>query len=250
MADLIRNPPSGKCHRTGGMLLALLVAQAAAAAPAPAPSILEDGLTWSADVLTSDFRSDTLDLSGNVRVTQGVRSIEAGAAKASNMRSDPSRWTFEKAVIIRSEEAELQSNLATAAVVNGELADARVEGTPARFEQRRAGSDRQIRGRAGLIEYDFVTGIVKLTNQVWFSNGKDEFRGDVVIYSIRDERVQINPGGSSNRVRGIIRPSTTKTGGKPPRGATGAANVEPQVDDDGEFDEQAEQRLATDGGGA
>jgi lipopolysaccharide export system protein LptA len=42
---------------------------------------------------------------------------------------------------------------------------------------------------------------------VWFSNGKDEFRGDVVIYNVRDERVQINPGGqSSGRVRGIIRP--------------------------------------------
>jgi lipopolysaccharide export system ATP-binding protein len=46
---------------------------------------------------------------------------------------------------------------------------------------------------------------VKLTDNVWFSNGKDEFRGDVVIYNVRDERVQINPGGQG-RVRGIIRP--------------------------------------------
>ena len=51
-----------------------------------------------------------------------------------------------------------------------------------------------MRGRAGVIEYDFVAGIVKLTDDVWFSNGKDEFRGDVVIYNVRDERVQINPG--------------------------------------------------------
>ena len=48
-----------------------------------------------------------------------------------------------------------------------------------------------------MIEYDFVAGIVKLTDNVWFSNGKDEFRGDVVIYNVRDERVQINPGGQS-----------------------------------------------------
>ena len=52
------------------------------------------------------------------------------------------------------------------------------------------------------------TGVVRLTDQVWFSNGKDEFRGDVVIYNVRDERVQINPGGSlPDRVRGIIRPA-------------------------------------------
>ena len=60
----------------------------------------------------------------------------------------------------------------------------------------------------GVIEYDFDAGVVKLTDQVWFSNGKDEFRGDVVIYNVRDERVQINPGGQSPaRVhQAIIRP--------------------------------------------
>ncbi len=123
------------------------------------------------------------------------------------MRADTSRWTFETAVRIRSAEADLQSNVATAAFVNGQIADARIEGSPARFEQIGASDNRQVRGRAGVIEYDFNTGVVKLTNQVWFSNGKDEFRGDVVIYNVRDERVQINPGGSSNRVRGIIRPN-------------------------------------------
>jgi hypothetical protein len=87
---------------------------------------------------------------------------------------------------------------------------------------------------------------------VWFSNGKDEFRGDVVIYNVRDERVQINPGGSSNRVRGIIRPNQkTQTSG----GANGtAAIVEPAFNDNGETlqDERVEPKLATEnnGGGA
>jgi lipopolysaccharide export system protein LptA len=108
-----------------------------------------------------------------------------------------------------------------------------------------------VRGRAGVIEYDFTTGIVKLSNQVWFSNGKDEFRGDVVIYNVRDERVQINPGGSSNRVRGIIRPSN----GAKPRNNSGAATgaaaiVEPTFNDDPTKERKDEQRLATDGGGA
>jgi lipopolysaccharide export system protein LptA len=46
---------------------------------------------------------------------------------------------------------------------------------------------------------------------VWFSNGKDEFRGDVLIYNVRDERVQ-----SQGRVRGIIRPQGKTTVSPPP----------------------------------
>lgn len=187
-----------------GTLLAVL-----AAAPAGAAEIkpAEQSYAWSADVLSSDFRSDTLDLSGHVRVTQGAMSIEAEKATARNFRSADSRWNFKDTVRIRTAEADLRSATATAKFVNGQIADARVEGSPAQFEQRGGTADRQVRGRAGVIEYDFGAGVVKLTNQVWFSNGKDEFRGDVVIYNVRDERVQINPGGqSSGRVRGIIRP--------------------------------------------
>ena len=64
-----------------------------------------------------------------------------------------------------------------------------------------------MRGRAGVIEYDFAAGVVRLTDQVWFSNGKDEFRGDVVIYNVRDERVQINPGGQSSEPRARHHPA-------------------------------------------
>jgi lipopolysaccharide transport protein LptA len=203
-------------------LLAVLIAGPAAAAELPT---IGRSFAWSADVLNSDFRSDTLDLSGNVRVTQGPMSIEAGAAKARDFRSDTSRWTFEQAVHIRTAEADLKSSTATAAFEKGVIADARVEGSPAQFEQVGGTPDRQVRGRAGVIEYDFGTGIVKLTDQVWFSNGKDEFRGDVVIYNVRDERVQINPGGqSSGRVRGIIRPRERPATTSPaPQPSTGEA---------------------------
>lgn len=230
---------------TAALVTALCASPVVFAAKAPTP---EGGYSWSADVLSSDFRSDTLELRGNVRVMQGPSSIEAQTAKGRNVRAESSRWTFEKGVRIRTGEADLFSDLATAGVVNGQFADARIEGAPARFEQVGGASNRQVRGRAGVIEYDFVTGVVKLTNQVWFSNGKDEFRGDVVIYNVRDERVQINPGGSSNRVRGIIRPGSNSA--KPRSGANGtAAIVEPTFNDD-PAKERDQERVATDGGGA
>jgi lipopolysaccharide transport protein LptA len=233
-------------------LSASLVATLGASLPvfaAKAP-ITDADYTWDADVVTSDFRSDTFELRGNVRVVQGPSSIEAQTAKGRNVRADNSRWTFEKGVRIRTAEADLFSDLATAGVANGQFVDARIEGAPARFEQLAGSSNRQVRGRAGVIEYDFNTGVVKLSNQVWFSNGKDEFRGDVVIYSVRDERVQINPGGSSNRVRGIIRP-TNSAKPKNNAGANGsAAVVEPTFNNDPTEERNDEQRLATDGGGA
>ena len=193
--------------RNRGPRLATALVLAALGTTAGAADLLrpDDKFTWDADVVTSDFRTDTLEISGNVIVTQGPTSIQAGAAKANDVRSENSRWSFQQSVHIVTAEAKLQSESASAAIVGGQLARARAEGAPAQFEQRGAREDGQVQGRAGVIEYDFVAGIVKLTDNVWFSNGKDEFRGEVVIYNVRDERLQINPGGQG-RVRGIIRP--------------------------------------------
>jgi lipopolysaccharide transport protein LptA len=250
MEDSIRNPSSVRRRAAHGLSAALLLLFATADGDAATAPTLNSAFQWSADVLNSDLRNDTLDISGNVRVTQGPASIEAQTAKARNAGAGTQRWTFEDSVRIRTAEADLQSNIATAAVVNGQIANARVEGTPARFEQISGTNNRQVRGRAGVIEYDFDTGVVKLSNQVWFSNGKDEFRGDVVIYNVRDERVQINPGGSSNRVRGIIRPNQSKTNSNGAAGGN-AAIVEPTFNDNGAAgpDPQVEPKLATERGG-
>lgn len=196
-------------HLLSGLLFGCAVALALIAGQgfAAEAESRERSFSWSADVLNSDFRSDTLELLGNVRVAQGPMSIEAEQATATAFRSDNSRWQFEKSVHIQTADAELQSSSASAEFVNGQIADARVQGSPAQFEQRGGAPDRRVRGHAGVIEYDFRAGIVKLIDDVWFSYGKDEFRGDTVVYNIRDERVQVNPGGESpGRVKGIIRP--------------------------------------------
>lgn len=227
--------------------MVLLATQAAGAATPPS---LDAAYTMTADVVVSDFRSDTWELSGNVRVAQGPASIEAQTAKGRGAKAENSNWSFERGVRIRTPEAELHSDVATAAIVGGQFVDTRITGAPARFEQIGGTSNRQVRGRAGVIEYDFNTGVIKLSNQVWFSNGKDEVRADVVIYNIREERVQATPGGSNNRVRGIIRPrNAEKPGAKSGAASGSAAVVEPSPNDD-PAQERADERLATDGGGA
>jgi lipopolysaccharide transport protein LptA len=194
----------------------------------------DQSFRWSADVLDSNFRSDTLELLGNVRVMQGPMSIEAEQATANAFRSESSRWQFKNDVKVRTENANLVSQTASAAFKNNELVQARVEGSPAQFEQR-GGTERSVKGRARVIEYDLTSDVVTLTGDVWFSYGKDEFRGDTVIYSLRDERVRVNPNGESpGRVKGIIRPRAQADASE----SAPAAELDRPADPPAESDEQ------------
>lgn len=193
-------------------VLAALPLFVALGASAAVPELGSEAINLSADVVNSDPRNDVHVMSGNVRVTQGQMSMEAEQATATALRSDHSRWTFERSVQIRTAQADLKSNTASAVFAAGQIAEATVKGTPASFEQRSATADKNVRGRANVIEYDVTKGTVKLTQDVWFSYGGNEFRGDTVIYNINDERVVVNPGGnnsgSGGRVNITIRPGS------------------------------------------
>lgn len=165
-----------------------------------------EAMTVEFDRSELDLRNDRHQLHGNVRIQQGAMSIVADEASASALQTDDSRWRFERSVHVQTAEADLKSNVATAEFSNGQLRQAVAFGTPAVFEQRTA-LDKRARGRAGEIEYDFAKGIITLTNDVWFTYGDNEFRGNVVVYNVREERVVVNPDGkSSGRVNITIRP--------------------------------------------
>jgi lipopolysaccharide transport protein LptA len=160
-----------------------------------------------ADFGELDLRNDQHRLRGNVQIQQGELSIAADEAIASALQTEDSRWSFERSVHLQTAEVDLRSNAATASFSKGELTDAKVTGSPAVFEQRQVSADKQARGRAGQIEYDVTKGVVTLKNDVWFSYGGNEFRGNVVVYNVRDERVVVNPQGQNNgRVNITIRP--------------------------------------------
>lgn len=188
--------------------LAALLCVACTATAATVPKIGTEGVNLSADLVTSDIRNDISIFTGNVRVTQGQLSMAAEQATVSAFQSDHSRYVFERSVHIQTADADLKSNSATAVFAGGQIAAATVQGAPATFEQRNAAADKSVKGRANLIEYDFGKGIVKMSQDVWFSYGGNEFRGDVVVYNVRQERVVVNPDGenSGGRVNITIRP--------------------------------------------
>lgn len=178
-----------------GATLAIAVGFAHAATPRAQP----EDIHLAADLLDSDARNDEHVMTGNVRITQGAMSIEAEQATVNGLQTENSRWKFERSVHIRTAEADLHSNTADAAFAAGQIASATVQGSPATFEQLNAATaDKNVRGRARVIEYDFAKGTVKMTQDVWFSYGGNEFRGDTVIYNLTEERVTVNPGSRNN----------------------------------------------------
>src|SRR5262245_8760646 len=195
------------------------------AAQAAAPTLSTENINLSADVLNSDTRNDVHVMSGNVRITQGTMSMEAEQATAKGLQTDHSTWTFERTVHLRTDTADLHSDTAHAVFAAGRIAEATVRGSPATFQQRNAPADRNILGRANVIRYDFAKGTIEMTDNVWFSYGGNEFRGDTVVYNVNEQRVVVNPAGTTTpgggRVNITIRPGGgivapgTKTAPKP-----------------------------------
>lgn len=205
-------------------LLALLALCAccspASAAEGSLPALNGQEFRYSFDHSEVDYRNDTAQLSGNVRVDQGSNSIEAEQASVKAFRSDNSRWHFEGGVRVRTADAALQSQSASAVFENEQLVRARVEGSPAEFERIGGPGDLFARGRARVIEYDVTSDVVTLQGDVWFGYGEDVFETDTVVYHLRDERV-IAGGTAAGRVRGIIRPRQTETSEAKPETAPG-----------------------------
>jgi len=198
----------------------LLLASAVAPAHAAQRLVLQGDLQVNADTMTVSFRSDSLDLQGNVHIEQGPDSITSERATATDTRSKTSHWTFDGSVHIQTAEADLKADKATALFDNGTIASAKIEGSPANFAQRGVTDEMQVRGRAGIIDYDFRQGLVTLTNDPWFAHGRDqEISGGTVVYNLRDETVRVNSAGqAAGRVKGIIRP-------RPKSGNTTSANA-------------------------
>lgn len=201
-------------HGHSAKWLALLgaLAQWSAALAAEQPALATQDFSYDFERSEVDFKNDIAQFHGHVRVTQGANSIEAQEAVARAFRSENKQWEFRDTVLVKTAEAELTAESATAAFENNVLVEARVEGSPAQFERRGSASERLARGHARSIEYDVTDDTVTLSGDVWFGYGSDEFRGDTVIYNLRDERVRVD-AGDAGRVRGIIRPRSSEETG-------------------------------------
>ena len=191
------------CRSAVFLLVGMLAAPAAAAALAPANATLPIAVDAASSEV--DYKTNTVTFT-QVVISQGATRVQAEHAHATGLNFANSRWTLDGNVRI---DAEAQGNLRSDAAVvefrDNRIARATVTGKPAEFEQKRADSDQVARGHAEQIVYDVKSGTVRLTSDAWLSNGANEISGPLLVYNVREQRVQgATSPGTGQRVHIVI----------------------------------------------
>jgi lipopolysaccharide transport protein LptA len=151
-----------------------------------------------------DYKSGTLGFQA-VRISQGGFSIEADAAQATGLDFKDSQWKFSGNVRIRTPDGSLSSNEARLSFHDNAVTNAHASGAPASFEQKQ--NQRVARGHALHIDYDFIAGVVRLTDDAWLSDGTNEISGHTLVYDMKEQHVRANPEEQdSQRVHITINP--------------------------------------------
>lgn len=212
------------CRKSAVRLLAAaLPALASETAAAALPDF--SGLPVSVDAAASeiDAKTNTLVFK-NVVISQGAMRVSAEHARATGLNFANSKWNFDGNVHIDAEQSgNLRSDQAVVEFKDNHIARATITGKPAEFEQKRANSDAVARGHADEIFYDVTDGTVRLTGDAWLSDGQNEISNPLLVYNIREQRVQASaapaavPGGDQ-RVHIIIAPRAGATGKPEPVG--------------------------------
>lgn len=204
--------------------LALLLLGSAGAAPADTPQDKKvdprlQGINMDAKSLDVDYKTHVA-VYKDIVITQEDLKVQADRAYTNGTTFDNAQWTFEGNVRIQSEQrGNLHSDHAVVDFKNNHLAKATVDGSPAEFEQKRADSDEIAHGHAGQIVYDVSDGTVRLSQDAWLSDGRNEISGPLLVYNIREQKVQAaSPAGTDTRVHITITPNANgkiETGKKP-----------------------------------
>ena len=235
---MARSPPCRKAPLLAAALLSAAVAPTVGAADAavpPTPS--QQPINLDAASTEVDGRTNTLVFT-DVVISQGATRVQAEHAHATGLNFANSRWTFEGKVRIDAEQhGNLRSDQATIEFRDNRIARATVTGKPAEFEQKRTDSEQLARGHAGEIVYDVSDGTVRLTDDAWLTDGQNEISSTLLVYSIREQRVQAAASpGTDQRVHITITPHVAPGPGKtepakppPPDAGKGDPRAQPTV---------------------
>jgi lipopolysaccharide transport protein LptA len=156
-----------------------------------------------------DYKKNTVKFK-DIVISQGDIKVEANhaEAEATGLNFKTGVWTFSGDVRIHVENrGNLRSDQAVLDFKDSQIVKATITGKPAQFEQQRAESDQMARGHAGEIVYQPVEGVVRLSNDAWLSDGRNEIRGPLLVYNIRQQHVEaVTQPGNEDRVHITIVP--------------------------------------------
>ncbi len=154
-------------------------------------------ISLDADSTDYDGKSSMLMFRG-LRLSQGTIGVEADEGRASKLDFQDSVWRFEGNVIIDIDDGHIECNSADLQFSDHKLRLATIQGSPATFELRRAGSDQVTYAEAGLLEYDLDTGIVEFSDNAKITEGGNQISSSYLVYNIREQRIKAQSGVNGN----------------------------------------------------
>jgi lipopolysaccharide transport protein LptA len=165
-------------------------------------------ISYEASSMDADVKTHVMHLK-DVTITYGKMTVRADRALATAGDFKNSRWTFDGNVRINAEpRGNLRSDEAVVEFEDNQLKRATATGNPAEFDQKREDSDLIARGHADQIIYEVGSGTVRLSSDAWVTDGRNDIRGPVIVYSLREEHVEATTSpGTDTRVHVTIAPN-------------------------------------------
>lgn len=174
-------------------------------------------ITYDASSMEADYKTHMMRLK-DVTITYGKMTVRADRALATASDFKNSRWTFDGNVRINAEpRGNLRSDEAVVEFRDNQLKRATATGNPAEFDQKREDSNAVTHGHADQIVYDVGPGTVRLSSdrhpddRAWVSDGRSDIRSPVIVYNLREERVEATTSsgslGTDTRVHVTIDPN-------------------------------------------
>jgi lipopolysaccharide transport protein LptA len=168
-------------------------------------------IALDADSSEFDRKNNKLYFQG-LRITQGTLHIEADDAEADKLDFDDSRWTFKGNVVIENLGTKAFSDYAEIHFKGHQIDNALMRGKPAKFKQVRIRDQQLTQGHAEVMEYDLLSGLIRMSQNAWLSDGTNEVSGNKITYDLVKEYI-IADADENGQIRMKIIPSDENLSG-------------------------------------
>jgi len=193
------------------LLIITLISMLGTAVAQEAPDLaLMKTLPINLDAESSEFdrMKNKLHFRG-LTITQGPLSIKADEATATRLDFEDMRWEFSGTVIIENAATTAQCDYAEILFREHRISSAVMRGQPVTFQQLRIDETQLTRGHANLMEYDVDSGIIKMTDDAWLSDGANEVSGNRISYDLIREFIIANADDDGQVRMKIIPPENS-----------------------------------------
>lgn len=192
-------------------------------------------LPISLDAESTDYDGkNSMLMFRGLRLTQGNIGVAADEGRATKLDFEDSVWRFSGNVVIDTENGHIECDTADLMFRNHQLQVASITGSPATFEIQRPETTETTYAEAGLLNYNFETGVVEFSENAIITEGGNQISSNYLIYNIAEQRISAHPAGDDGeRVRIKYTPKAVEQEESTNTPADREAVAEPTTEDEG-----------------